>query len=194
MVEGRRLEAAVFVERWLKHPLLKNLARGLVWQEEGVCFRIAEDGSLSDEKDALKMAPTQAVSLVHPLSMSPDTLNHWRRLFEDYRILQPFPQLSRELPETDGLDLSSVELTVPVPTQPGHVFTQNIYATGWKYTNYHYNRSWPGGWQIVVAPPRVATISEVKLTFSKNKEPAPAEALDRRFLRETLREVMLELS
>ncbi|MQY09342.1 DUF4132 domain-containing protein [Actinomadura macrotermitis] len=94
MVKERRWTAADFRRFLVEHPLMRNLARRLVWiTDDGTAFRVAEDGTLADVHDDLFTLPEAAtVAVAHPLHLD---VPAWTQLFADYEILQPFPQLGR---------------------------------------------------------------------------------------------------
>ncbi|WP_405492416.1 DUF4132 domain-containing protein [Nocardia sp. NBC_00511] len=103
MVRGRRWSSAEHRKLFVEHPLLWHLSRRLVWatfDEAGTVtgsFRIAEDRSYADTDDApITIPPDASVGIAHPLHLGTD-LAAWGELFADYEILQPFPQLQREL-------------------------------------------------------------------------------------------------
>ncbi|MDR7275626.1 DUF4132 domain-containing protein [Catenuloplanes atrovinosus] len=106
-----RLETALMIQRrWtadefrrllVEHPLMRHVVSRLVWATftadgtVGTAFRVAEDGSLADVDDKeFALAGDAAVGVAHPLHIESD-LPAWTRLFADYEILQPFPQLHR---------------------------------------------------------------------------------------------------
>ncbi|MFD0683379.1 DUF4132 domain-containing protein [Actinomadura fibrosa] len=102
----RRLERAMVTQRrWtpdefrrfiVGHPLVRHLARRLVWTAgDGATFRIAEDRTLADVHDEAFTLPESArVGIAHPVLMG-DSVAAWAEVFADYEILQPFPQLAR---------------------------------------------------------------------------------------------------
>lgn len=104
MVTGRRWTATEQRSLFVHHPLLWHLARRLVWAifdaGSGVprgSFRVAEDRTLADENDeTVGLGPDTAVGIAHPLHLGL-SLAAWSELFADYEILQPFPQLGREV-------------------------------------------------------------------------------------------------
>ena len=103
MVTGRRWTAAEQRTLFVDHPLLRHLVRRLVWatfDTEGRptgSFRVAEDQSLADPSDdELMVAGDTVVGVAHPLHLG-ETLGAWSDVFADYEILQPFPQLGREV-------------------------------------------------------------------------------------------------
>ncbi|MFC9996822.1 DUF4132 domain-containing protein [Nocardia sp. NPDC127526] len=103
MVSGRRWPADEHRRLFVDHPLLWHLSRRLIWAtfDENGCatasFRIAEDRSYADTADDIVMLPEDAaVGIAHPLHLG-DARTAWGEIFADYEILQPFPQLQREI-------------------------------------------------------------------------------------------------
>ncbi|MGC4116152.1 MAG: DUF4132 domain-containing protein [Myxococcales bacterium] len=101
MCAQRRWSAGSWRALLLDHPLLTHLVRRLVWGvfdskgDLGGSFRVAEDRSLAGPKDSVFPLPGDAVvGIAHPLELG-DSAEPWSRLFADYQLLQPFPQLGR---------------------------------------------------------------------------------------------------
>lgn len=101
LLVGRRWSAAEFRTYVVGHPVVRNIARRLVWSAysvEGaapVCFRIAEDLTFADADDAVFVLEDQAlVGVAHPLEFG-GSAPRWSELFADYELLQPFQQLGR---------------------------------------------------------------------------------------------------
>ncbi len=147
LVAQRRWTVDEFRTLFVAHPLLGHLARRLVWLVDtphdpdasgtsgtsgtsdggpGRAFRIAGDGTCTDVEDnpfSLPAPPgTRAagvIRLAHPLHLG-ETVAAWSALFAGLRILQPFPQLSREVftltdAERDATALLRLD-GLPVPT------------------------------------------------------------------------------
>ncbi|MEU3608592.1 DUF4132 domain-containing protein [Streptomyces sp. NPDC035033] len=124
MVDGRSWTGAEFRRLFVEHPLVRHLARRLVWQAEQdgttTSFRVAEDQTYADAGDELlTVADDATVTLPHPLHLTAE-LGTWAELLADYEIVQPFPQLGRQLhvpaeEDTAGARLTRFEgVTVPV--------------------------------------------------------------------------------
>lgn len=103
MVTGRRWTAAEQRSLFVEHPLLWHLTRRLVWATfttDGAVsgsFRVAEDRTLADSADdEITVSDDVVVGIAHPLHLN-DTIAAWFALFADYEVLQPFPQLGREV-------------------------------------------------------------------------------------------------
>ncbi|WP_067824146.1 DUF4132 domain-containing protein [Actinomadura kijaniata] len=95
MVAGRRWTTAEFTAFVVEHPLLRHLARRLVWSAGGTAFRVAEDGTFADvDDDPFVLAESATVGLPHPVELGEER-PAWADLFADYEITQPFPQLGR---------------------------------------------------------------------------------------------------
>ncbi|MEU7278185.1 DUF4132 domain-containing protein [Streptomyces sp. NPDC045431] len=101
MVAGRTWTAEEFRGLIVGHPLLRHLARGLVWlAEDGDAvwsFRVSEDRTraCTDVAGGHRALPEGAsVRLAHPLDVEGE-LEAWRAVFDRHGTLQPFPQLER---------------------------------------------------------------------------------------------------
>jgi hypothetical protein len=103
MVTQRRWSGAAFGELFVRHPLLWHIVRRLVWavfDADGAvtgALRVAEDrGYATVDDDAMTVADDALVGIAHPLHLG-DSIGQWAELFADYEILQPFPQLGRDV-------------------------------------------------------------------------------------------------
>ena len=138
MVKGRAWSAKDFDRLIVRHPLMGNLARGIVFGVKGkrVTFRIAEDGSLADEKDAKYSLPKDAsVVIVHPLDMTAAQKTAWSQQFGDYEILAPFAQLGRTVFTLDGKEKKATDLAPRFKGQEWGVsaFVGKLARRGWTH-------------------------------------------------------------
>jgi len=109
-----RLEQAMVTQRtwgredfeafFVRHPLTRELAARLLWSvldganRPVAACRIAEDGTLADADDDLFEPPAGAqFAIAHPVRLPAPLREAFARQFADYEILQPFPQLAREV-------------------------------------------------------------------------------------------------
>ncbi|GIF22947.1 hypothetical protein BJ973_000695 [Actinoplanes tereljensis] len=151
MALGDRWTAEEFRRYFVEHPLMWQLTHRLLWtafDERGAAvavFRAAEDRTFADRDDKTwTLGPTLTVGVAHPWHFAPDR-TAWAQILHDYLIIQPFPQVSREL---FGLeDLSAVAGT-EVPS--GKLFA--LAARGWRFTDGHRSleRTWPGARTIEI--------------------------------------------
>jgi hypothetical protein len=118
MTARRRWDVATFTNFMVHHPLLIHLVRRLVWgvySEDGTLqstFRVSEDRSFTDAEDEEVSLATDAIlGIPHRIDLdgSGETAG-WSELLADYEILQPFPQLAREVYSVPEGDISGYEL------------------------------------------------------------------------------------
>ena len=117
MITGRRWAPQEFEMLLVKHPLMVNLARQLVFGcydgQGGVqsTFRITEDQSLADSNDdPCDLPGAGSIGVVHPAHLDEAAKSAWGQVLSDYEIIPPFQQLGREIcrPEPGDLDLTSI--------------------------------------------------------------------------------------
>ncbi|SFD49395.1 protein of unknown function [Bacillus sp. 491mf] len=108
-----RLEMALSLNRyWSQHtwkslfvenPIMQQFAISLIWGEykEGklfAMFRYMEDGTFNTiEEEEHELTPDTVIGLIHPLELSEEERELWKEQLEDYEVVQPFPQISREV-------------------------------------------------------------------------------------------------
>jgi hypothetical protein len=96
MVAGRTWTPEEFTALFVGHPLVRHIARRLVWSAGTEAFRVAEDGTFADVRDDAFALPAGArIGLPHPLVLGGDADRGWSTIFADYEVLQPFAQLGR---------------------------------------------------------------------------------------------------
>jgi hypothetical protein len=102
MVTGRRWPREDFVSLLVRHPLMTNLVRMLVWSAYDAdgrpagSFRVTEDQTFADRTDEdFVLDDYTQVGVAHPLQLTDEEKEVWGDLFSDYEILSPFPQLGR---------------------------------------------------------------------------------------------------
>lgn len=118
MIAGRRWSVAEFESLLVRHPLMINLVRRLLW---GVSdaerklvrgFRVAEERDYADVHDnPCTLEGAYAVSVVHPLHLTPEDRSAWGQVFGDYEIIAPFPQLGRRVHTLEPGEEAARELT-----------------------------------------------------------------------------------
>ncbi len=123
MVNGRRWPVADFETVLVRHPLLFNLVRLLLWggydatDHLVTTFRLTEDRTYADvEDETATLDGIEAVGVVHPLLLADDLKAVWGEIFSDYELIPPFSQLWRET-----YRLAAEELTVKEITRFAHL-------------------------------------------------------------------------
>ncbi|MFI6516872.1 DUF4132 domain-containing protein [Spirillospora sp. NPDC050679] len=157
MVEGRRWTATEFRAHLVGHPLLRHIARRLVWLADGVAFRVAEDGTFADVgDDAFDLPEDARVGVAHPIDLG-EGVEAWGEVFADYEILQPFPQLGRPVHTLTDAERKSRDLDrfTDVTVPAGRVL--GLERRGWRRgapmdagVQETVSRVLPGGHEVVV--------------------------------------------
>ncbi|HVE81544.1 MAG TPA: DUF4132 domain-containing protein [Myxococcales bacterium] len=144
--QARRLELAMASRRgWAKedflagiagHPVLRAVARGLVWAAgdaaKPALFTLDAAGKPVDAAGAATRLPEGTVWLVHPLQMDESPRAQWRAWFEAHGRPQPFKQLDRPV-----FQLAPEEASARVTSRvAGRTVTSprlaNLIKRGWK--------------------------------------------------------------
>lgn len=187
MVAGRRWDADAFRRYFLHHPLMQHVARRVVWaafvggaRSPALTFRIAEDGSFADQEDASCTLPENArFTILHPLLMEDSTRTRWSGVLSDYQIIQPFPQLGRELfVPTDEERTAHTSTRFVGKQAPGARFF-SLKHRGWRFSDYDMGKpvgtterpieatlSTEPGLHFLAAKPEDQTLGELTLRWS----------------------------
>jgi predicted DNA-binding WGR domain protein len=118
MVTMRRWPVADFESLIVKHPLMANFARRLVWggfDQAGKylrSFRVTEelDYTRADDKPA-DLGGLARVGIVHPMQLDAAERGAWGQLFADYELVPPFTQLGRPVFELTKAEATFKEVT-----------------------------------------------------------------------------------
>lgn len=130
MIDGRRWSGADFRQFLVEHPLLGHLTRRLLWaihDPDGSVrpFRVTEDRTFTGIDDTnLTVADDAMIGLPHPAATD---LHGWGEVFADHKIIQPFPQLGREVFRPSEADWDAFD-GVAVPA----VRLLGLEARGWR--------------------------------------------------------------
>jgi hypothetical protein len=191
--QARRLERAMAARRtwshdaieryYLRHPLMQHFARRLVWAafdaagSLALSFRIAEDttfASIDDER--VDVPPEQRIGIVHPLALGPELSARWGEVLSDYRIVQPFAQLSRETFVLEEAERTSRTLTrfAGVCVEGSRFFS--LKHRGWEFFEYeigkrmcgdcHATLSTEPGLDFLATKPETQTLGDITLHFA----------------------------
>ncbi len=139
MISGRRWSVAEFESLLVRHPLMINLVRRLLW---GVydperklvrAFRVTEERDYADQYDnPCSLAGAYAVGVAHPLHLTPEDQAAWGQVLGDYEILAPFPQLGRRVHTLEPGEESARELTrFGDKDIPAMIFLGILKSHGW---------------------------------------------------------------
>jgi len=97
----RRWETLGWRELFVKNPVMRQFAMGLVWgaYEDGILkdtFRYMEDGTFNTaQEEEYELLEAGCIGLIHPIELSQELLTAWKEQLADYEIIQPIEQLER---------------------------------------------------------------------------------------------------
>ena len=132
MVTGRRWSPEDFQSLLVRHPLMINLVRLVLWggyDEKGQLvstFRVTEERDYADvTESSYRLDGIATVGIVHPLHLTDEQRSAWGEILGDYEIIPPFPQLGRTVhrlepgQEKDKDLVKGQTITVPAVTLVG---------------------------------------------------------------------------
>src|SRR6185369_14076367 len=139
MIRGRSWEALEHRALLVDHPLAGRIARKVLWAvvDRGriaSTFRVAEDGTLADDRDAPVTLPDDArIGIPHPLAIDDALKTRWSGIFADYAIIQPFEQLGRATfaPNATEAKKTSID-TFKARAIPYGVVFDRLESRGWR--------------------------------------------------------------
>ncbi|MBR2790550.1 MAG: leucine-rich repeat protein [Eggerthellaceae bacterium] len=91
-LNGGTFPADEWVEANVSNPMLRNIARFIVWQQDGKTFTV-KDGTLVDSFGRLYTLGTGKVAVAHPIEMDSSDISAWREYFIANNLEQPFVQV-----------------------------------------------------------------------------------------------------
>lgn len=101
---GRVWDVDVWRERMLEHPLMRHLARTVVWrvrdeqgQMLGAMLPTEDNSCLNHDYEPFVLPKTGQVDIYHPLLMNTDEREVWSDVLADFDIIQPFDQIGRAI-------------------------------------------------------------------------------------------------
>ncbi len=132
MVTGRRWSPGDFESLLVRHPLMINLVRLVLWGGYDAkgrlvsSFRVTEERDYADiQESSYRLDGIATVGVVHPLHLTDKQRSAWGEIFSDYEIIPPFSQLGRTVhrlepgQETDRDLIKGRTITIPSVTLVG---------------------------------------------------------------------------
>jgi hypothetical protein len=140
MVVGRRWSPDEFRTLLVRHPLMVNLVRRLLWggydtkAKLALTFRVTEEGEYADAEDRpCTLDKVASAGVVHPLGLSEEQRAKWGEVFADYEIIAPFPQLGRPVYGLEGAEAKAHEITRFAGKKiPGVSVASYLEKSGWR--------------------------------------------------------------
>ena len=91
-LSGRERRIGAWKDAYLGNPVLRSVARLIVWQKGDVTFTVS-DGRLVDATGTSVKLPAGDVKVAHPIEMTKADVDAWREYFATRALKQPFAQV-----------------------------------------------------------------------------------------------------
>ena len=92
-LSGRERPGSDWKKAYLNNPVLRVLARLIVWNQDGTTFTLDNEGNACDVNGAAYAVTEASVKVAHPMEMSKETIEKWQRYYNDRNLRQPFEQV-----------------------------------------------------------------------------------------------------
>ena len=77
---------------YLQNPLLRSVAKLVVWSQGKSTFTLADSGAIRSDGSAYKMG-AEKIRVAHPMEMAAEDVTAWQSYFRTNNIKQPFEQV-----------------------------------------------------------------------------------------------------
>ena len=102
-LSGRERSGADWKAAYLHNPLLRMVARMLVWSQNGQTFTLTETDAVNSDGAPIQLRDDAPVILAHPMEMSQSDLLAWQKYFTANGIKQPFEQIWEPVAELSSV-------------------------------------------------------------------------------------------
>lgn len=93
----RAWSGAAWKRVFVSHPLMKHLAKRLIWTLDAAPVGFIGEGFVDAAGEAVDCPEAATVRLAHPAVMPPEALARWQHHVVSKRLVQPFKQVFREV-------------------------------------------------------------------------------------------------
>ena len=91
-LDGTAMAARDWESLYPSSPVMRSLARLLVWEQEGRCFTLAGKDPVSADGQPFTLTDAP-VRVAHPMEMASDEVRIWQKYFASRGLKQPFEQI-----------------------------------------------------------------------------------------------------
>lgn len=91
-LSGRSRKAFDWKKSYLENPVLKSVARLLVWQQGNTSFTVGADGPIDSLGNSVKLGGG-AIAVAHVSELNASDIDAWRKYFASNGLKQPFEQV-----------------------------------------------------------------------------------------------------
>jgi hypothetical protein len=92
-LSGRRRAATNWMSSYMQNPLLKQIAKLIVWNQGDSTFTLAEGGAIDCNGVEYMINTSVEIGVAHPMEMKESEVEQWQRYFTSRGLKQPFLQI-----------------------------------------------------------------------------------------------------
>ena len=92
-LDGNDLDAEIWVKMYTHNPVLKQIARSIVWKQGEMHFILGENGAIDCEGNSYSVQTNSEITVAHPMEMTKKNVKKWQAYFTNLQIEQPFEQM-----------------------------------------------------------------------------------------------------
>lgn len=104
-LSGRARDAESWCGSYLNNPLLRAVAKLLVWAQNEDTFSIGENGPVLADGTSYVIKKNEKIILAHPMEMKAADIKAWQKFFTANWLKQPFEQIWE--PVADATDITA---------------------------------------------------------------------------------------
>ena len=173
MVNDRRWSVPDFELLLVRHPLILILSQRVLWTNYSVdgqllkTFRLTEDQTYTDNSDEIcQLDQAGQVGIIHPLRIPTQDSKLWSKIFSDYNIISPFPQLGRPVYTLVASELAEIEITefkdIKIPVVN---LVRTLEALGWQRSGLHDHGDYSAHFKYFAAAQVTAIVGDYQEVF-----------------------------
>ena len=91
-LSGGQKSAEVWRNAYLANPVLRAVAKLLVWDQKGNTFTLTDDNIIRSD-GSVYVINNKPIKLAHPMEMKPEDVAAWQKYFASHAHKQPFEQI-----------------------------------------------------------------------------------------------------
>ena len=92
-LSGKKFDCASWTTAYTENPVLKKVAKLLVWAQGKQTFTLNDTGAIDSFGNAFIINPAEKIVVAHPLEMEDADIARWQKYFTERGLKQPFEQI-----------------------------------------------------------------------------------------------------
>lgn len=92
-LSGEKFDCASWTTAYTENPVLKKVAKLLVWAQGKQTFTLNDTGAIDSFGNAFVINPAKKIVVAHPLEMEDADIARWQKYFTEHNLKQPFEQI-----------------------------------------------------------------------------------------------------